>query len=44
MLAKSRDCDEEKAQALVMRVEQRGYNPPKRERILAWMDQQEIRI
>lgn len=39
-LAKDRDCDEEKARALVQQVEARGYNPPKRERILEWMEQQ----
>src|SRR4051812_3288001 len=39
-LAKDPDCDEQKARALVEQVEARGYNPPKRERILEWMDKQ----
>lgn len=43
-LTKDRDCDEEKARGLVKQVEARGYNPPKRERILEWMAQQEFPI
>jgi hypothetical protein len=43
-LSKDRDCDEEKARGLVKQVEARGYNPPKRERILEWMSQQEFPI
>jgi hypothetical protein len=39
-LAKDPDCDQEKARGLVEQVEARGYNPPKRERILEWMEQQ----
>ena len=33
-LAKDGDTDENEARALVQQVEERGYNPPKRERIL----------
>lgn len=43
-LTKDPDCDEEKARGLIRQVEARGYNPPKRERILEWMDQQEFPI
>ena len=43
-LMKDRDCDEQKAQSIVAQVEARGYNPPKRERILDWMKQQEFPI
>jgi hypothetical protein len=39
-LAKDPDCNEEKARGMVSQVEARGYNPPKRERILEWMEQQ----
>jgi hypothetical protein len=39
-LAKDPDCDQEKARALLEQVEARDYNPPKRERILQWMEQQ----
>lgn len=43
-LKKDPDCDEEKARGLVEQVEARDYNPPKRERILEWMRQQEFPI
>lgn len=43
-LMKDPDCDEQKARGLVKQVEARGYNPPKRERILEWMDQQNFPI
>ena len=39
-LSKDRDCDEEKARGLLSQVEARDYNPPKRERVLEWMQQQ----
>lgn len=44
LLQKGADCDEEKARALVAQVEQRGYNPPKRDRVLEWMQKQEFPI
>lgn len=43
-LIKDPDCDEQKARELVRQVESRGYNPPKRERILQWMNEQEFPI
>jgi hypothetical protein len=43
-LTKDRDCDEEKARSLITQVSARDYNPPKRERILEWMDQQNFPI
>jgi DNA primase large subunit len=43
-LSKDGDTDEDKARALVQQVEERGYNPPRRERILEWQDQQEFPI
>ena len=43
-LTKDPDCDEEKARGLIKQVEARGYNPPKRERILEWMSQQDFPI
>jgi DNA primase large subunit len=39
-LTKDKDCDERKARGLVEQVEARGYNPPKRERIMEWMGKQ----
>jgi hypothetical protein len=43
-LSKGGDTDESKARALVQQVEERGYNPLRRERILEWQDQQEFPI
>ena len=43
-LTKDKDCDEQKATTLIRQVEARGYNPPKRERILEWMSQQDFPI
>jgi hypothetical protein len=43
-LTKDPDCDEHKARSLIKQVQARGYNPPKRERILEWMSQQEFPI
>ena len=39
-LRKDKDCDEQKAKALVQQVESRDYNPPSRARILEWQGQQ----
>src|SRR6187397_2169906 len=44
LLAKDSDTDEQKARALVQQVEERGYNPPSRQRILEWQSQQEFPI
>lgn len=44
LLTKDRDCDEAKARALVAQVNARGYNPPKRERIIEWMNKQDFPI
>ena len=41
---RSGDTDESEARALVQQVEERGYNPPRRERILEWQGQQEFPI
>ncbi len=39
-MTKDKDCDEAKARSLIEQVEQRNYNPPRRERVLEWMDRQ----
>jgi hypothetical protein len=39
-LSKDRDCDADKARSLLAQVNARNYNPPRRERILQWMEQQ----
>ena len=44
LLAKDGDTDESEARALVQQVEQRGYNPPRRERVLEWQQQQDFPI
>ena len=44
LLAKDGDTDEQKARTLVQQVEERGYNPPRRERILEWQRQQDFPI
>jgi hypothetical protein len=41
-LAKDPEMDEERARSLVEQVEARGYNPPKRERVLEWMRRQDF--
>jgi hypothetical protein len=43
-LSKDGDTSESEARALVRQVEERGYNLPRRERILEWQDQQEFPI
>jgi hypothetical protein len=43
-LTKNPEFDEEQAVGLLRQIEARGYNPPKRERILDWMRRQEFPI
>ena len=44
LLARQPDHSEAEAHALLRQVEQKGYNPPRRERILEWQAQQEFPI
>ena len=44
LLAKGKDMDEAKAGALVRQIAARDYNPPRREKILAWQKQQDFPI
>ena len=44
LLTRDKACDETKATGLIHQVESKGYNPPKRDRILAWMNEQEFPI
>lgn len=44
LLTRDKDCDEAKAKGLIHQVESKGYNPPKRDRILAWMNEQDFPI
>ena len=43
-LEKDPECEAEEARALMAQVEQRDYNPPKRERVLEWMRKQEFPV
>jgi hypothetical protein len=43
-LMKDSGVDEQKARSLLTQVDQRGYNPPKRERVLDWMSKQKFPI
>lgn len=44
LLSRQPDQDEEKARAMVLQVNGRDYNPPKRERLLEWQAQQEFKL
>lgn len=44
LIAEDHDEGEREARALVQQVEDKGYNPPRRERILQWQSQQEFPI
>jgi hypothetical protein len=44
LLDKQPDMDEKSARALLLQVKERDYNPPKRERILQWMERQAFPI
>ena len=44
LLAKDRDLDEDGARALVHQVEEKGYNPPRRDKILEWQKEQDFQI
>lgn len=43
-LLKDPDCDEAEAKSLYQQVQGKDYSPPKRDRILAWQEQQEFPI
>jgi hypothetical protein len=44
LLAKQPDMDEDDARGLVAQVKARDYNPPKRDKILAWQSEQDFPI
>src|SRR5690242_6624593 len=44
LLSKQPDMDEEKARAQYQHISERGYNPPRRERILEMQTHQEFQI
>jgi DNA primase large subunit len=44
LLTKDRDADEQEIRALVQQVEEKGYSPPRRDRVLEWQSQQDFQI
>ena len=44
LLTKDEDADEQEIRALVQQVEDKGYSPPRREKILEFQDQQDFPI
>jgi len=44
LLASQPEQDEASARALVLQVQQRDYNPPRRERLLEWQKQQDFAL
>lgn len=44
LLTKDGDADEQEIRALVQQVEEKGYSPPRRDRVLEWQSQQDFQI
>ncbi len=44
LLSKQPEMDEQEARSLLLQVQGRDYNPPKRDRILEWQSQQDFPI
>jgi uncharacterized protein YneF (UPF0154 family) len=44
LLTKDNDADEQEIRAMVQQVGEKGYSPPRRERILQWQSQQDFQI
>jgi hypothetical protein len=44
LLTKDQDADEQEIKALVQQVEDKGYSPPRRKKILEFQDQQDFPI
>jgi hypothetical protein len=44
LLTKDRDAEEGNIRAMVRQVEEKGYSPPRREKILQWQEQQDFDI
>ncbi len=44
LLTKGGGTDETEARAVVQQVEERGYNPPRRDKILEWQKEQDFKI
>jgi hypothetical protein len=44
LLTKDHDADEQEIRAMVQQVQDKGYSPPRREKILEFQDQQDFEI
>jgi len=44
LLTMDRDADKGEIRAMVQQVEEKGYSPPRREKILQWQEQQDFDI
>ncbi|WP_119067853.1 hypothetical protein [Rubrobacter indicoceani] len=44
LLAKDPDCTGQEARALVGQVAEKGYNPPRRERLIEWQAEQDFKF
>jgi hypothetical protein len=44
LLTKDRDAEEGDIRTMVQQVEEKGYSPPRREKILQWQEQQDFDI
>jgi DNA primase large subunit len=44
LLTKDHDADEREVRAMVQQVEEKGYSPPRREKILEWQKEQDFQI
>jgi hypothetical protein len=42
LLTKDHDGDEQEIRAMVQQVEEKGYSPPRREKILEWQREQDF--
>ncbi len=44
LMTKDHDADEREIRAMVQQVEDKGYSPPRRDRILEWQKEQDFQI
>lgn len=44
LMSKDKDADEKELRALLQQVEEKGYSPPKRDKILEYQSQQDFQI
>lgn len=44
LLTKDHDADEREVRAMVQQVEEKGYSPPRRDKVLEWQKEQDFQI